>query len=181
MSGAHKGDDMRNYSMVSISFMIGVLSGCAPMVTYRVLSTPSNAQVDVNGVSMGRTPTEINLECNKHRVPYVGWVYGAPFTVTVYPAAAIGGKYSQTKLINPCDWKGKNTPTLEFDLGLQNMAPAQPININTESQPSATPPPSTASNQQEILENLKKLHAQGVLSDAEYKEKVVKVLDSTAQ
>ena len=58
---------MRSYSLVSIAILSVLLSGCAGsnMVTYKVLSAPSNAQVDVNGVSMGKTPTEIKIACTK--------------------------------------------------------------------------------------------------------------------
>ena len=114
-----------SYSRTALSWA-GLLSisACASSQTsqFSVQSNPPGAQVDVNGISMGNTPTQISLACSKHWIGVVnspdGWAYDAPnYNVTVYPAPGAPG-YSQTKLINPCQVPNGTTGTLRFDLGL---------------------------------------------------------------
>ena len=112
-----------------------LLTGCysSQMVAFKVNSTPPGAQVDVNGIAMGNTPTTVTLKCGKH---WVGYAYSAdgyasdtaPYEVTVYPSSAQPG-FSQTKRVDPCQWNGANTPELDFNLSLDNVQPVQRIQV----------------------------------------------------
>jgi hypothetical protein len=145
------------------------------MMKFKVVSEPSGAQVDVNGISIGKTPTEMTLECSRWWVGIAnspdGWAYeNTTYEVTAYPSSANPG-YSQTKRINPCLWKGDQPAVLNFYLGLKKVEPTQKLEVelkNTTSQPDS---------QKEAIQNLKKLREQGILSEAEYKEKVLNVIE----
>jgi hypothetical protein len=144
------------------------------MLRVKVISEPAGAQVDVNGISMGNTPTEVSMSCAKTWVGLMnspdGWAYGnATYEITVYPSSANPG-YSQTKHINPCQWKGDHPPVISFNLGLEKVTPTQKIEVNGNEAPQSDP-------QKEELADLKKLRDQGILSEAEYKEKVLKVIE----
>lgn len=155
--------------------MMGCI-GCAgtKMMTVKVLSEPSGAQVDVNGLSMGNTPTEVQMECSRTWVGLMyspdGWQYNnTTYEVTVYPSATNPG-YSQTKNVNPCQWKGDQPAVLSFDLGLEKVTPTSKVELNQNIK-------TQNDDQKETLKNLKKLRDQGVLSEAEYKDKVLKVIE----
>ncbi len=111
-----------------------LLAGCATatMVPFVVESEPPGALVDVNGVSLGATPTQIQLRCVKRWVGVLnapgGWAYAnPPYAVTVYPSRQAPG-ISQTKWVNPCEIA---TPPgrLHFNLGLDSVTPRQRIDI----------------------------------------------------
>ena len=164
-------------------FVTLAMTGCASsnMVTYKVNSTPPNAQVDVNGTSLGKTPTEIHLQCSKRWVGVInapgGWAYdNSVYEVTVYPSSQNSG-FSQTKRVNPCQWQGKTTPELNFDLGLRQINPTTPVDLNITNntpQPKNQPP---AQSLEDTLANLRKLRDEGILSESEYKDKVVKATE----
>jgi hypothetical protein len=109
------------------------VAGCASreMVSFRVESDPSGAPVEVDGVSMGTTPTTIQLGASKRWVGVVnspdGWEYDrATYAVTVFPPRGFSG-VSQTKRISPA-----TTPQggrLLFDLHLDPVTPRQRIQI----------------------------------------------------
>jgi len=150
--------------------------GCAStnMMTVKVESEPVGAQIDVNGMSMGNTPTEVKMQCSKTWVGLMnspdGWAYGnSVYEITAYPSSENPG-YSQTKHINPCQWKGDRSPVINFNLGLEKVTPTQKIEVKgiDFSQPDS---------QKEAIGNLRKLRDQGILSETEYKEKVLKVLE----
>ena len=112
-----------------------LVAGCATatMIPFKVDSTPQGAQVEVNGVTLGTTPTEIQLQCSKRWVGVAiapgGWDYDAVvYTVTVYPSRQTPG-VAQTKRINAC--QVRNPPGyLYFDLGLDLIMPRQRIDFN---------------------------------------------------
>ena len=56
--------------ILSVMVVLAAVTGCSTskQIKYTVTSDPSNAQVDVNGVEMGNTPTEITLGCTKQWV-----------------------------------------------------------------------------------------------------------------
>lgn len=153
--------------------------GCATanMVPFKVDSVPPGAQVDVNGVTLGHTPTEIQLQCSKRWVGVAvapgGWAYdNAVYDVTVYPAKKLPG-LSQTKRVNAC--QVKDPPGyLSFDLDLDSVAPRQRIDLEINSDVS-TPNPSVEEN----LRSLKRLRDQGILTEDEYREKVDKALEGS--
>jgi len=164
--------------MKALSMILFCLTfiGCAStqMLNVRVESEPTGAQIDVNGISVGNTPTEVNMSCSKSWVGFMyspdGWNYSnTTYQITAAPSSTNPG-YTQTKYINPCQWKGNQPPVIDFDLGLEKVAPTQKIELNATgiAQPDA---------EKEALESLKKLHDQGILSDAEYKDKALKVID----
>lgn len=110
--------------------------GCATklMVPFKVTGIPSGVPVEVNGVSMGITPTDIQLGTSKHWVGVAvapgGWAYGnESYDVTAYPSPeATGPLRSQTKRVMP-----QMTPqggSLFFDLRLEDVYPTQPIEIH---------------------------------------------------
>lgn len=155
------------------------LVGCATtnMIPFKVDSVPPGAQVDVNGITLGNTPVEIELQCSKRWVGVAvapgGWSYdNAIYTVTVYPAGTLHG-LSQTKRINAC--QVKNPPGhLSFDLELETVTPLQRMDLNIN--------PNTSKQSSSVEENLrilKKLRDQGILTEDEYREKVDKALDDT--
>ncbi len=112
--------------------------GCATAtkVTYKVVSEPPKAPIDVNGVSMGETPTTITLDCIKRWVGLLyspdGWAYvSGKYEVIAFPPKGSHGE-SQTKNIDPCQWRGSGAPKLQFDLGLEKVAPTQKIIIKKD-------------------------------------------------
>lgn len=122
-------------SSILVAFIIVAISGCATatMVPYNVESEPSGAQIEVNGVSMGKAPTLIQLQCNKHWVGLAvapdGWAYdNLIYQVSAFPTKDKPG-FSQTKHINPCQLK-QLPGQIHFDLGLDTVAPRQRIDIN---------------------------------------------------
>jgi len=149
--------------------------GCAStqMLKVKVESDPSGAQIDVDGISFGNTPTEVNMSCSKAWVGFMnspdGWDYAnTTYQITASPSPSNPG-YTQIKYINPCQWKGNQPPVINFNLGLEKFSPTQKIEVNATGivQPDA---------EKEALDNLKKLRDEGILSDTEYKEKVLKVV-----
>lgn len=101
------------------------------MVPYKVTSIPIDAPVEVNGIHMGNTPTQIQLGTSKSWagvcVAPGGWAYGNErYNVTVFPPIdSTNTLYSQTKVIMP-----QMTPQggdLFFDLRLEGVRPTQPF------------------------------------------------------
>jgi len=126
-------DQLPTIGFLSITALLFSACATSQMVAFKVNSEPPGARIDVNGVSMGATPTEIDLTCSRRWVGYIdssdGWAYDGPtYEVTAYPSSTQRG-YSQTKRINPCEWKGKATPQLHFDLGLDRVQPLQRIEV----------------------------------------------------
>lgn len=162
------------YLAVLISSLYIVGCATATKVEYEVSSTPSGAPVDVNGTSMGKTPTTAILECNKKWVGLMnspdGWANASgKYEIKAYPPRGFNGQ-SQTKRIDPCQWKGAGNPSIQFDLGLEKVAPTQKIEI---SNPNATESPGI----EESLKALKTLRNSGVITEKEYKEKVLELVE----
>ncbi len=160
-------------------FLASLMLGCATakMVPFNVTSTPPGAQVDVDGVTLGVTPTEIQLQCSKRWVGLAvapgGWGYTSPvYEVTVYPSKERPG-LSQTKRVNAC--QVKNPPGhLSFDLGLESVTPRQRIDVDLD----VTGDPSAQDSRlEETLRSLKRLRDDGILTEEEYREKVDKALE----
>ena len=63
---------LSKFILFALQFFL--LVGCASSksINFRVTSEPSNAQVDVNGMDVGNTPTEISLSCAQR---WVGLAY----------------------------------------------------------------------------------------------------------
>ncbi|WP_394151358.1 PEGA domain-containing protein [Vibrio maritimus] len=156
-------------------FTILLLVGCSSSrdITYNVDSSPRGAAIDVNGVFIGETPTSVNFTCSKEWVGVMrsadGWsVKGAgPYNVTAFPPESSQGD-SQTKIIRPCQWKGSSSPRLMFDMTLKNVSPIQRFETKNLSQ--------KPSNKMDTLELLKALKEDGVITEAEYKERARKLL-----
>lgn len=155
------------------------LSGCATgrMIPFHVDSTPPGAQVDVNGMSMGITPTEIKLKCSKRWVGLAvapgGWEYdNTLYEVAAYPSRDNPG-VSQAKRVNPCQIE--NPPgRLHFDLGLDPVSPRQRVDLNltqNEKVPSL----------EDTIRALKRLKEQGLLTESEYQQKVNKAVKDASQ
>ncbi|MEK6698212.1 MAG: SHOCT domain-containing protein [Nitrospirota bacterium] len=162
------------HKLALLSLVIWFLSGCASatMVPFTVDSTPQGGQIDVNGVTLGTTPMEIQLQCSKRWVGVAvapgGWAYdNAIYDVTVYPSRNNPG-VSQTKRVNAC--QVKNPPGhLFFDLALDPVSPRQRIDLDVNRKPNG-------SSLEETLLSLKRLRDQGFLTEQEYHEKVDKAL-----
>lgn len=149
--------------------------GCASStkVTYDISSEPPQAPVDVNGVNMGKTPTTTTLECSKKWVGVInspdGWANASgKYEIKAYPPKGFRGQ-SQTKNIDPCQWKGEGNPSIQFDLGLEKVTPTQKIEITTTND-------NDNSNIQKSIEALKTLRKNGVLTEEEYKSKVLELV-----
>lgn len=152
-----------------------ILSGCVSSknIIYNVDSTPKGAAIDVNGIYIGNTPTSVNFTCTKEWVGVLyspdGWsVKGAgPYNITAFPPQNSGGD-SQTKMVNPCQWKGRNSPRLMFDLRLRHVAPVQRIETkDLTEQPS---------DKLDTLELLQKLKSDGVITEEEYRKRARQLL-----
>lgn len=148
-------------------------AGCASTqsVAYRVTSTPPGAQIDVNGVQMGNTPTDIRLTCSKKWVGVMNAPGGYANSSGTYKVEAFPtqkGGVSQTKRVDPCEWAGTGTPTLNFDLGLELVAPTQNINMNINS---------GDSEKEKTARTLRSLRDQGILTEDEYKKKMSKLYE----
>jgi hypothetical protein len=149
--------------------------GCATStkVTYNISSEPPQAPVDVNGVNMGSTPTTATLECGKQWVGLInspdGWANASgKYEIKAYPPKGFGGQ-SQSKNIDPCQWKGKGNPSIQFDLGLEKVTPTQKIEITTIN--------NSDSNIQKSIEALKTLRNAGVITEDEYKTKLLELVE----
>lgn len=123
---------MKKLTLIIISI---VIAGCASTssITYDITSQPPSAPVDVNGVSMGVTPTKAVLKCSKKWVGLAyspdGWANASgKYEITAYPPTGFSGQ-SQSKNVDPCQWEGTNNPLVQFDLGLEKVAPIQRIEI----------------------------------------------------
>lgn len=122
---------MRKSALILVGVVLLCCCASRETVTYRVVSEPPGSIVEVDGVSMGRTPTKIELATSKRWVGIMyspdGWAYGAEaYSVTVLPPSG-SGLISQTKVIRP-----STTPQggeLFFDLGLEPVWPTQPIKV----------------------------------------------------
>ena len=175
----------------SIILLLLACVGCSSssMVAFDVTSDPTNAPIDVNGYSMGRTPTTIELECKKSWVGLLnspdGWSRTGAYQVTATPPEGAGGD-SQTKEVDPCNWKGKGRPALFFDLRLKNVLPVNRMDVNVNATSSAEPDAtsnadSAASSQRDaLLKALKDLRDAGAITQEEYTAKVMKVLEDTS-
>lgn len=164
-------------------FAVMVLaSACSTtkMVEFRVESEPSGAQVDINGVSAGFTPTSVSLKCGRHFVGYAnssdGYGYDySPYNITVYPSKDLPGE-SQSKLIDACQMAENGGGTLRFDLGLQRIQPKQRVDLEVSNKNSGA-----SGSIDETIRKLKDLRDQGVLTDSEYKKKVKALIKDRAQ
>jgi len=147
------------------------------MIPFSIDSKPPGAQVDVNGVTMGVTPTNIQLECMRYWVGVGvapgGWAYNSTeYEITVYPSIDNPG-ISQTKMISACDAREMDNPGITFDLGLDTIAPRQRLDVNIDSDDGNE----TASRElEDTLMILSDLHNRGVLTDAEYQAKRSEVI-----
>lgn len=148
-------------------------------ITYEVTSDPMNAPVEVNGVSQGSTPTELNLKCAKAWVGLANSSDGyasrsGAYEVVAFPPKGFNGE-SQKKNVNPCQWAGDGNPKLKFDLSLESVAPAQRMIIE---QISNSPEKGTPSqlNRYEELRSLKVLFDEGVISEEEFEQEKQELL-----
>lgn len=111
--------------LLLLVFSAVCLSACAysTRVPYQVSSTPTGARVYVDGVSMGITPVQIELVCDKiYRCPAddsCSWeTSDYVYKVTAYPTQDNPGQ-SQTKRVDPCRLK---TPgQIHFDVGTETV------------------------------------------------------------
>lgn len=149
-----------------------LLGGCASsqMVPYQVESAPPGAQIDVDGNSVGITPTEIKLQCSRHWVGLAhsstGYAPDSPnYKVTATPSNSAPG-YTQTRSVNPCEI---TTPPghLFFNLQLEKVQPRQRIDVNVDSNGSGR-----NASLEDTIRSLKRLRDQGLLTNQEYKRKV---------
>jgi hypothetical protein len=160
-------------------FAVASVSGCATatMVPYQVESTPPGARIEVNSVSMGATPTTIELQCSKRWVGVAvtpgGWAFdNAVYDVSAFPTKDHPG-LSQTKRVNACQLK-EPPGRLHFDLGLDTVSPRQRIDVNVNQSDKAT-------SLDDTIRALRHLRDQGLLSEQDYQQKVDKVIKDAAR
>lgn len=160
------------YKTGFIVAMMLLLTGCATSknITYSVSSDPVGAQIDVNGVNMGSTPLDISLMCAKRWVGLAvapgGWANtSGKYEVKAYPPKGFSGQ-SQVKMVNPCEWAGEGKPALSFDLSLEKVFPTQKIELIGNS---------SSNKYQQAVQSLRTLRDQGVITEEEYKQKILKL------
>ena len=159
----------------TIMLVCFLIVGCASAtkVTYKITSEPQGAPVDVNDVSMGTTPTKATLQCTKQWVGLMnspdGWAKASnKYEIKAYPPKGMNGQ-SQTKHIDPCQWKGNDEPAIQFDLRLEKVTPTQKLDITTTIN-------RNDSDMEESIKALKLLRNSGVITEEEYKAKVLKLV-----
>jgi hypothetical protein len=136
------------------------LSGCSTnKVVFSVQSSPSNAQIDVNGKEKGVTPTKISLECSKEWVGIMvtptGWLRTSDlYEIKVHPPLGHHGQ-SQSQFIDPCKWSGKYQPTLNYEFSIIT----------------------SKDNLTESIRSLKILRDQNILTEKEYKQKLLQLVE----
>lgn len=118
--------------------LVGIFfQACATSETkqFRVVSDIKEAAVDVNGISMGNTPTTISLSCSKRWVGLfnspTGWAGTNVYNVTASPTGQEHG-FSQTKMIDPCQYAGNDPGEIRFNLELRQVEPLKPYDIKIE-------------------------------------------------
>ncbi|MDP2325802.1 MAG: SHOCT domain-containing protein [Gammaproteobacteria bacterium] len=175
------------YLLILLTVM---LAGCSSrtMVAFDVTSDPTNAPIEVNGYSMGRTPTTVQLECKKSWVGLVnspdGWSRSGAYYVTAFPPEGAGGD-SQTKEVDPCTWQGPGRPAIFFDLTLKSVKPIERVDVNINETKTTVPASPVApaeaqpSKRDTLLQALKDLRDSGAITEEEYAAKVLKVLEDT--
>lgn len=156
------------------------LLGCSTsrMVVFEVTSEPSNAQIEVDGYSMGTTPTQIQLACSEKWVGLAfspdGFQRSGSYTVTAYPpAGAIGDP--QSKEINPWRWEGTSNPSIFFDLQIRDVEPVDRLEIELNSTNKTTSPRGKCET---MLKALRDLRDGGVITKEEFAERALKVLEN---
>lgn len=160
---------IKNCSLLAV---FALLAGCASSnnLKYDIISDPPNAPVEVNGVSMGETPTSVELGCSKKWVGLVnapgGWANtSGPYEIKAYPPRGFSGQ-SQTRRVDPCQWSGEGVPRISFDLNLESVEPKQRLEIINDQ---------SGGDLEEIIQSLRNLRDSGVISDEEYQQKVLDV------
>ena len=159
--------------LVVLLFLLGTGCATATKVSYRVTSQPPQAPIDVNGVNMGETPTEITIQCSKKWVGLMnspdGWANSSgKYEVKAYPPKGFAGQ-AQSKQVDPCQWQGGENPNITFDLNLESVSPKQKIEIITND-------PKVKGDIERAIEALKTLRDQGLISEEEYKAKVLQLV-----
>lgn len=168
-----------------------LLTGCAKsvVVPFKVDSSPPNAPVEVDGIAVGRTPTEFQLSCTKRWVGLAyaegGWAFdSAQYRVTAFPPHQGGGS-SETKLINAC--QVQNHPgNLHFQFGRPEGVPRPEVQAEDKAQQRSPPDPRNVAPEHqsslgETLRILKSLRDQGILSEEEYRAKVDAAITAAAE
>jgi len=160
---------------------VACLSACAisTMVPYQVNSTPPGAQIDVNGVSMGIAPIQIELACIKRWVCPPGphahcrWEFDDyVYEVTAHPTKDNPG-LSQTERVNVCQLKAP-AAQINFDLRLDAVAPRQTIDVNANQKDKTT-------SLDDTRRTLESSRDQGMLSEQEYEQKMDKPVKDDAR
>lgn len=165
---------------LGLCFAVAMLSGCAgtKKIDYTITSDPPNAQVDVNGVRMGETPVGVWLSCSRRWVGVMnapgGWAHtSGTYEVTAYPPRGYRG-YSQTKRIDPCQSIKQKKATLNFDLNLEAVAPRQKYEIINRNVGTSE---NGGRSHNDTINSLKYLREQGLITEEEYKEKVLRTFE----
>ncbi len=161
------------------SFTVTLISGCASskMVRYQVDSTPPGAQIEVDGVSMGKAPTSFELQCSKRWVGMAvapgGWEYDkVVYEVIAYPTKDNPG-LSQSKGVNACQIQ-QEQGFLHFDLTLDAVAPLQRLDVNINQG-------DKSKSLDDTIRTLKHLRDQGLLTEDEYQLKVDKAIKNESR
>jgi hypothetical protein len=170
---------MRYISIIAMAFM---LTGCSSkLIKFDVTSEPTNAPVEVNGYSMGNTPTTIELECSKKWVGTNnspdGWARSGTYEVRATPPVGAGGD-SQTKTIDPCSWKGEGAPSIFFDLRLKEVKPVDRIEVDITEH---LKPEASQSKRDSLIAALRELRDAGTITQEEYEAKVLKLLEQSPE
>lgn len=162
-----------------------ILTGCATTardnkIEFRVKSDPAGCPVEVNGINMGATPTNIYLGMSRFWVGLAfssdGWDYGnETYQVTCFPPPDSREQLvSQSKLVQP-----KMTPQgadLYFNLRLRPYVPTQPIDIQKHGTEEITIRQEGSTETGERLKKLQKLRDDGLITEEEFKKKRDEIL-----
>ena len=171
--------------------LLGVLASSAGCVSsarsnqipFGVRSDPPGCPIEVNGVSMGVTPTTIYLGASKSWVGLFnspdGWEYGnQSYTVRCLPPVGSGqGMVSQDKIVQP--GTTPNGAEIFFNMQLRPYVHPQHIDVRNDERSNITikRAPDGISDASARLEKLKQLKQDGLITDDEYQAKRKAILD----
>lgn len=168
--------------MTAIFFTGCATSARSNRITFHVTSDPTGCPVEVNGMNMGTTPTDIQLGASKRWVGILnspdGWEFGREtYQVTCFPPPDAREQLtSQSKSVSPGMMpEGGN---LYFNLRLTPVTPKQSVEIKSDirkdvviQDKTTTPSTETNTDSAERLRKLKKLKDDQLITEQEYEQK----------
>jgi hypothetical protein len=145
------------------------------LIEYKVASDPTGCPVEVNGISMGRTPTSISLGASRTWVGLAfsrdGWEYGGEsYEVTCLPPPnSTESLISQTKVIQP--GVAPQGAEIYFNLRLSPYNPPNRIEIDKQGKEEITIKSELPEDVESRLRTIRRLLDEGLITEDEYNSK----------